>query len=101
MPAPQRLLFKPFLLDLQDERLWRGTEPIRLGAKAFGVLRCLVTEANQLVTKDTLLQTVWPETVVGEAVITVAIRELRQALGDGVSSASAVQWQSPVSGRHG
>jgi hypothetical protein len=42
----------------------------------------LLTQAGQLVTKETLLETVWPETVVGEAVLTVVIRELRQALGD-------------------
>jgi DNA-binding winged helix-turn-helix (wHTH) protein len=82
MPEHQRLVFTPFLLDLRDERLWKDGEAIRIGAKAFAVLRCLLTQAGQLVTKETLLETVWPETVVGEAVLTVVIRELRQALGD-------------------
>ena len=82
MSDHQCLVFKPFLLDLRDERLWKGGEVIRIGAKAFAVLRCLLTQAGQLVTKETLLETVWPETVVGEAVLTVVIRELRQALGD-------------------
>ena len=82
MSDHQCLVFKPFLLDLRDERLWQGHEVIRIGAKAFAVLRCLLTQAGQLVTKETLLETVWPETVVGEAVLTVVIRELRQALGD-------------------
>jgi len=82
MSDHQCLVFKPFLLDLRDERLWKGGEVIRIGAKAFAVLRCLLTQAGQLVTKETLLKTVWPETVVGEAVLTVVIRELRQALGD-------------------
>ena len=57
-----------------------GHEAIRLGSKAFAVLRCLVTHAGQLVTKDTLLQTVWPETAVNEAVLTVAMGELRRRL---------------------
>jgi DNA-binding winged helix-turn-helix (wHTH) protein/predicted ATPase len=82
MADHQCLVFKPFLLDLRDERLWQGSEAIRIGAKAFAVLRCLLTQAGHLVTKDTLLETVWPEAVVGEAVLTVVIRELRQALGD-------------------
>jgi DNA-binding winged helix-turn-helix (wHTH) protein len=81
MAEHQCLVFQPFLLDLRDERLWKGSETIRIGAKAFAVLRCLLTQAGHLVTKDTLLETVWPETVVGEAVLTVVIRELRQALG--------------------
>src|SRR5206468_1841924 len=50
--------------------------------KTFAVLCCLVTQAGQLVTKDTLLEAVWPETVVSEAVVTVAIRALRRVLGD-------------------
>ena len=82
MPEYQRLVFDPFLLDLRDERLWQEHKAIRLGSKAFAILRCLVTHAGQLVTKDILLQTVWPETAVHEAVLTVAIRELRRALGD-------------------
>jgi predicted ATPase/DNA-binding winged helix-turn-helix (wHTH) protein len=82
MTDHQCLVFKPFLLDLRDERLWKGDEAIRIGAKAFAVLRCLLMQARQLVTKETLLETVWPEAVVGEAVLTVVIRELRQALGD-------------------
>ena len=82
MPGPQRLLFGSFLLDLLDERLWHGTEAVRVGSKALDVLRCLTATAGQLVTKGTLLETVWPEAPVGEAVVAVTIRELRQALGD-------------------
>src|SRR6266446_3465422 len=82
MPEHQRYVFGPFLLDLHDERLWQENEVIRLGSKAFAVLRCLVTQAGQLVRKEALLDTVWPEIEVSEAVLTVAIRELRGALGD-------------------
>ncbi len=82
MPEPQRLIFASFLLDLRDERLWQEHEALRLGAKVFAILRCLVAHAGQLVTKDTLLQTVWPETAVHEAVLTVTMGELRRALGD-------------------
>lgn len=38
--------FAPFRLDLEAERLWRGTEAVRLTAKAWGVLRFLVTPAS-------------------------------------------------------
>jgi predicted ATPase/DNA-binding winged helix-turn-helix (wHTH) protein len=82
MQEPQCLVFGPFQLDRHDERLWRGPEVIPLPPKTFAVLCCLVTQAGQLVTKDTLLETVWPETVVSEAVVTVAIRALRRVLGD-------------------
>jgi DNA-binding winged helix-turn-helix (wHTH) protein len=46
------------------------------------VLHTLVAQAGQLLTKDALLAAVWPETAVSETVLTVAIRELRQVLGD-------------------
>ena len=50
--------------------------------KTFAVLRYLVSQAGHLVTKDALLEAVWPETAVSEAVIQVAIRQLRRVLGD-------------------
>jgi DNA-binding winged helix-turn-helix (wHTH) protein/tetratricopeptide (TPR) repeat protein len=79
---PQSLVFGSFRLDLRDERLWRGQEVLPLYPKAFAVLRCLVIQAGQLMTKDALLGTVWPETAVSESVLTVAIRHLRRVLGD-------------------
>jgi predicted ATPase len=82
MQASHCLVFDAFRLDLYDERLWRGREVIHLHPKTFAVLCCLVTQAGQLVTKDTLLVAVWPETVVSESVVTVAIRQLRRVLGD-------------------
>jgi predicted ATPase/DNA-binding winged helix-turn-helix (wHTH) protein len=82
MSDPQRLVFGPFELDLRDERLWCAAAIIHLNPKAFAVLRCLLTQAGQLVTKDELFATVWPETVVSEAVLATAIRELRRALHD-------------------
>ena len=82
MQEPQCLVFGPFRLDLRDERLWRGHEATALSPKTFEVLCCLVTQAGQLVTKEALLEAVWPETVVSEVVITVTMRTLRRVLGD-------------------
>jgi predicted ATPase/DNA-binding winged helix-turn-helix (wHTH) protein len=82
MQEPQCLVFGPFRLDLRDERLWRGHEAIQLSRKTFAVLCCLVTQAGQLVTKEALLEAVWPETVVSESILTVAMRTLRRVLGD-------------------
>jgi DNA-binding winged helix-turn-helix (wHTH) protein/predicted ATPase len=82
MQEPQCLVFGPFRLDLRDERLWRGPEAIPLSPKTFAVLRCLVSQAGQLVTKDALLEAVWPATMVSESILTVAMRTLRRALGD-------------------
>src|SRR5262249_27252505 len=51
------------------------------------VLHYLVTHPDRLVTKDTLLDAVWPETAVSDAVVRIAIGELRRALG-GTAQAS-------------
>ena len=82
MQEPQCLVFGPFRLDLCDERLWHGHEGTSLSPKIFAVLRCLVSQAGQLVTKDALLMTVWPKTAVSESALTVAIRQLRRVLSD-------------------
>jgi predicted ATPase/DNA-binding winged helix-turn-helix (wHTH) protein len=84
MQEPQCLIFGPFRLDLRDERLWHGNEAIPLSPKAFAVLRCLMTQAGQLVTKEALREAIWPNTVVSESILTVAVRTLRRVLGDQV-----------------
>src|SRR5262249_23206534 len=65
-----------------NARLWRGPEATHLTRKAFAVLHYLVEHAQQLVTKDELLEVVWSQTHVSEAALAVCIREIRQALGD-------------------
>jgi DNA-binding winged helix-turn-helix (wHTH) protein len=82
MQVSHGFVFDQFHLDLHDERLWHGHQVVHLHPKTFAVLCCLVRQAGQLVTKDALLAAVWPETMVSESVITVAIRQLRRVLGD-------------------
>jgi DNA-binding winged helix-turn-helix (wHTH) protein/tetratricopeptide (TPR) repeat protein len=82
MQESQCVVFGPFRLDLRDERLWRGEAALPLHPKTFAVLRALVVQAGQLLTKDALFAAVWPDTAVSESVLTVAIRELRRVLGD-------------------
>jgi DNA-binding winged helix-turn-helix (wHTH) protein len=81
MTVPQ-WCFEGFRLDLDHACLWRGTQTLALTPKAFAVLHYLVTHADRLVTKDELLDAVWPETTVSDAVVRVAIGALRKALGD-------------------
>ena len=77
-------LFGGFRLDPDNACLWRGAQAIALTPKAFEVLHYLVTHPDRLVTKDTLLDAVWPETAVSDAVVRIAIGELRRTLGDTV-----------------
>jgi DNA-binding winged helix-turn-helix (wHTH) protein len=81
LPSPQ-WRFDLFRLDPDDARLWRGNQSIPLTHKAVGVLHYLVSHAGQLVTKEALLDALWPNTAVSDAALRVVISELRKALGD-------------------
>src|SRR3954453_1387725 len=80
MQAAQDITFGRFRLDLTNECLWQGTRAISLRPKAFAVLRLLVERPGLLVTKQQVLDTVWPDTFVGDAVLKDSIRQLREAL---------------------
>ncbi len=82
MPDQRRIHFPPFSLDLVNECLWKGAQPIKLRPKAFAVLEHLVARPGQLVTKEHLIGHVWQGTFVGDAVLKVAIRQIREALAD-------------------
>jgi predicted ATPase/DNA-binding winged helix-turn-helix (wHTH) protein len=77
--------FPPFLLDLEDERLWRDEVAVPLRPKTFAVLRMLVERPGRLVTKDEIWSTVWRGAAVTDDTLTKSIRELRSALGDDAS----------------
>ncbi len=82
MGNEQRIIFDPFSLDLVNECLWQGSKAIKLRPKAFAVLNYLLARPGQLVTKEELLNSIWPETFVSDAVLKVMIRQLREALDD-------------------
>jgi adenylate cyclase len=74
--------FGPFHLDVRERRLSRGGEVIPLRLKVFDTLTVLVENAGRLVTKQQLLDTVWPETSVEENNLNHNVSVLRKALGD-------------------
>ena len=74
--------FGPFHLDVRERRLSRGSEVIPLRLKVFDTLRVLVENAGRLVTKQELLDTVWPETTVEENNLNHNVSMLRKALGE-------------------
>ena len=74
--------FLDFTLDPLRGHLYRGTEPVPLTPKAFALLGYLSHRAGTLVSKQELLDAVWPGVFVGEAVLKSTVREIRKALGD-------------------
>ena len=74
--------FGPYVLDLENACLWRDEQRLTIRPKTFDILVYLVEHAGELVTRDNLLEAVWPETVVADGVLATSIGELRKTLGE-------------------
>jgi DNA-binding winged helix-turn-helix (wHTH) protein/pimeloyl-ACP methyl ester carboxylesterase len=74
--------FDDLRLEVGERRLLRGGRPVPLTTKVFDTLRVLLERAGRLLTKDELMQLVWPDTVVEENNLNHNISVLRRALGE-------------------
>ncbi len=79
--------FGPFVLDSARRTLSRSGQPIAITPKAFDVLTVLAAGAGQLVTKETIMRAVWPDTIVDEGNLTFQVSTLRKVLEGDPSSA--------------
>ena len=73
--------FGPFLLDPSTRSLLRDAVPQTLAPKTFDLLLLLVEQRARVVSKDELLQTLWPGTFVEEGNLSQQIFLLRKILG--------------------
>lgn len=79
---PSGIEFGPFSIDERERILRRNGQTVPLTPKAIDVLLALVERPGRLVTKDELVQQVWPDTFVEEANLAYNIFTIRKALGD-------------------
>lgn len=96
--------FAGFLLDPGERLLLRDSTPVPLTPRSFDTLLCLVSRAGRLVTKEELMQTVWPGTFVSDANLTNAIVSLRKIVGrDAIRTVSkhGYRFELPVEGEPG
>jgi predicted ATPase/DNA-binding winged helix-turn-helix (wHTH) protein len=63
--------------------LMENDRPVRLGSRALEILIALTERAGELVSKNELMDRVWPDTTVDENTLKVHICLLRRVLGDG------------------
>lgn len=68
-------------VSLEQRELFKDGAALRVGARAFDILELLIRCQGRLVTKDEILQCVWPQTVVEENNLQVHISALRKVLG--------------------
>jgi DNA-binding winged helix-turn-helix (wHTH) protein/TolB-like protein/Flp pilus assembly protein TadD len=75
--------FGAFHIDTRERLLLRNGEPVPLPPKVYDTLLALVENSNHIIGKEELMRTVWPDTFVEDANLTVNISALRRALGEG------------------
>ncbi len=74
--------FGPFVADRTAYRVSRGEVPLELTPKLLDVLFYLLDRPATLVTKEELLDAVWPGANVTDNALAQAMSDLRDALGD-------------------
>ncbi|MEM1182762.1 MAG: winged helix-turn-helix domain-containing protein [Acidobacteriota bacterium] len=77
----EALRFGDFQIDVGNQLLLRHGEPVSLTPKAFETLYALVQRAGHVLSKEELLERVWPDSFVSEATLSQNIYLLRKVLG--------------------
>jgi DNA-binding winged helix-turn-helix (wHTH) protein/Tfp pilus assembly protein PilF len=85
------LQFGDFQFDPEAPLLTRGSRSLELSPKALQILAVLVRNAGRVVSKDDLLNIVWPDAVVEEGNLAVHVFALRRALGAGATTAEYIE----------
>ena len=83
--------FGPFRLEPDQGRLLRDGLVVPLTPKIFATLVTLARQHGQLVTKEALMQELWPDAFVEEANLTFNVSVLRKALGETADGGSYIE----------
>ncbi len=79
-PDECRYRFGPFLLDPAERLLTRDGTPVALTHRVFETLMVLVRNPGQMISKDELMEAIWPGRYMEEGSLKQAIFTLRKAL---------------------
>lgn len=84
MSSPEKRVYEfgPFRLDPAEHVLLRDGEAVPLRPKEFDVLLALVGNHRHVLTKEELLEAVWPNQFIEEGNLNRQISTLRRVLGD-------------------
>jgi adenylate cyclase len=74
--------FKGYTLDIACSTLQSEDRDLQLRPKSFEVLRYLVENADRVVSKEELINAIWPRVIVTDDVVAHCVSEVRQAIGD-------------------
>ena len=73
--------FGDFILAPEERKLTRDGVEMPLGARAFDMLSFFVANRHRILTKDEILDAIWPDIAVEEGNLTVQVSSLRKAVG--------------------
>src|SRR5882672_7757270 len=79
--TPAIIEFGHYRIVPRRRELLADNRPVRLGGRTFDVLMALVEGQGAVVSKDALMERVWPNRIVEESSLQVQISALRNALG--------------------
>jgi TolB-like protein len=82
MMTRKLLRFESFTLDLDRLSLVGPLGQMELRRKSFELLRYLVEHAGRVVTKEEIIDAVWPDVTVSDDSVTQCMSEVRRALGE-------------------
>ncbi|MEM9557818.1 MAG: winged helix-turn-helix domain-containing protein [Acidobacteriota bacterium] len=77
-----RLRVGAWRIEASRNLLVRGGREERLEPKVMALLLALAARGGEVATRDELFAAVWPDVVVGDDALTMAVSKLRRALGD-------------------
>jgi DNA-binding winged helix-turn-helix (wHTH) protein/TolB-like protein/Flp pilus assembly protein TadD len=76
------IAFAEFELDLVHRKLYRDGQPVALYGKTLDLLSFFIDNNGEIVSKDQILEKVWPDQFVEESNLSVQVSALRKALGE-------------------
>jgi class 3 adenylate cyclase len=86
-----RYVFGHYRLDTQRYELSYQNQPIKLRPKVFHVLSYLIAHRNRVVSKDELLEQVWPNQFIGDGSLNACLMAVRKAVGDNGKAQRCIQ----------
>jgi DNA-binding winged helix-turn-helix (wHTH) protein len=85
------LYFESFHLPQNIDLLYNGEEVVPLEPRAVQVLRYLAQNHERVITKEELLEAVWPDVFTTDGVLKRAVSQVRRALGDDADEARFIE----------
>lgn len=88
-----RYRFGNYELNTQTRELSQDGLPIPLTPKAYAVLAYMLAHHERLVSRDELLEAIWPDTYVDDSAVKRNIMAVRQAIGGGSGGSGHIKTQ--------